>query len=101
MHSIVKVNVPFALDKSDITKTYTYLDTIGRTMLVLEKHNVIDEHQGPIEIEYEFPTMMLLLKPAAVSIFLLGIFAVFIVWARLDFSIVKVQLPFSYWRLTV
>ena len=92
MSRIAKVNIPFQVDKSDISKTYTYLDTIGRTMIVLEKHNVIDEHQGPIEIEYEFPNVMLLLKPTVVSVFLLGIFAVFIIWSRLDFSIVKVRI---------
>ncbi len=87
--------MPFEVDKSDVVETYTYLDTIGRPTVLLEKHNVIDEHQGPVVIEYELPTHMLFLKPAGVAVFMFGIFLFFIVWSRLDFSIVKVWLYFQ------
>ncbi len=89
--SIIKVKLPFEVDSEVRTKTYTYLDTIGRQTIILEKNRVCEDHFGPVEIEYDLPGHMLLVKPLAVSTAILGLFLFFIVYARLDFSITKVM----------
>ncbi|KAK6144803.1 hypothetical protein DH2020_021623 [Rehmannia glutinosa] len=42
------VEVPFAVEQSLQTK-YSYLDVIGRTVVVLEKNNVVPEHNVPFQ----------------------------------------------------
>ena len=46
--SNVKVHTPFDIDSQEITHHFTYFDSTGRTMVVLEKANVVKEHELPI-----------------------------------------------------
>ncbi|KAI8073451.1 Ribophorin I [Gilbertella persicaria] len=46
----VKVTAPFDLDAKEITSHFTYFDSTGRTMVVLEKKNVVKEHELPIQV---------------------------------------------------
>lgn len=49
----VKVTTPFDVD-SELTAThYTYFDSTGRTMVVLEKHNVVKEHELPFQVSLQ------------------------------------------------
>ena len=38
------------MDKSEVSTTYTYFDTTGRPTYLFEKHNTVDEHNGPIRV---------------------------------------------------
>jgi len=74
---------------ADITKfkTYTYLDTIGRTTIKFTKSNAVDEVAGPIKITYSFPLYLLLLKPLAVALAMMLMLISSMVYARADFAI--------------
>jgi oligosaccharyltransferase complex subunit alpha (ribophorin I) len=46
----IKVHTPFETDSELITSHFTYFDSTGRTMVVLEKSNVVKEHELPIQV---------------------------------------------------
>ncbi|KAK6144771.1 hypothetical protein DH2020_021591 [Rehmannia glutinosa] len=56
------VEVPFAVEQSLQTK-YSYLDVIGRTVVVLEKNNVVPEHNVPFQVHYKFNPIFMLAEP--------------------------------------
>ncbi|KAI4302322.1 hypothetical protein MLD38_038082 [Melastoma candidum] len=49
------VVVPFEV-KQSLEKKYSYLDVVGRTMVVLEKTNVVPEHSTPFQFLWEMRT---------------------------------------------
>lgn len=53
----IKVHSPFSIDSQTEKRHYTYLDTIGRPALILEKTNVVDEFNGPIYVR-SFPVLI-------------------------------------------
>lgn len=48
--SNIKVATPFNVDSESITSHFTYFDSTGRTMVILEKSNVVKEHELPIQV---------------------------------------------------
>ncbi|KAI7895853.1 Ribophorin I [Mucor mucedo] len=84
-----KVNTPFAIDQELITKHFTYFDSTGRLMVVLEKDNVVREHELPIQIEYEYSSFRLLQKPIVASAAIFLLFLVSIGLNKLSFTIGK------------
>lgn len=48
--SNVKVTTPFNVDSESVTSHFTYFDSTGRTMVILEKSNVVKEHELPIQV---------------------------------------------------
>eukprot|EP00257_Ricinus_communis_P012235 XP_002534147.2 dolichyl-diphosphooligosaccharide--protein glycosyltransferase subunit 1B [Ricinus communis] len=61
--------VPFPVDQHLETK-YSYLDVVGRTVLVLEKKNVAPEHNSPFQVYYTFNQVFMLAEPLMlVSVF--------------------------------
>ncbi|KAJ3084019.1 proteasome regulatory particle base subunit [Quaeritorhiza haematococci] len=85
----VQVRVPFPVDKQWEGRHYTYLDTIGRPSIFLEKHNVVDEYNEKIEVLYDLPAHMLLLKPLASAVAFFIMFSLSMVYWRLDLAITK------------
>jgi oligosaccharyltransferase complex subunit alpha (ribophorin I) len=69
------------------SRSYSFLDSVGRPTLLFSMKNVIDEHAGPVVITYSYPIWMLLLKPIAVAAFLFGLFVCSMIYTRVDFSI--------------
>lgn len=49
-NSNVKVTTPFDVESELITSHFTYFDSTGRVMVVLEKSNVVQEHELPIQV---------------------------------------------------
>ncbi|KAI6174172.1 Dolichyl-diphosphooligosaccharide--protein glycosyltransferase subunit 1 [Aphelenchoides besseyi] len=83
-----KVASPFPVKQKADEVHKTYLDTVGRTVLVIEKENLVNSHSQPITVYYQFDRIMLLREPLlAVAAFFL-LFLIVIVFVRLDFSIV-------------
>ncbi|CAG8497077.1 11419_t:CDS:2 [Funneliformis caledonium] len=87
--SDVKVETPFVIDKETHGVHKTYLDTIGRYLIVLEKSNVVNDHSKNIQISYTYSSLELLRKPLSVSLFLLGPFLLSMIYSRIEFSIGK------------
>ncbi|KAH6596303.1 hypothetical protein BASA61_003535 [Batrachochytrium salamandrivorans] len=85
----VKVETSFLADTVSESVVFSYLDSTGCPTVTINKANLIDEHEGLVQITYTYDTMRLLQKPLVVSAYAFGLFIVFIIYARLDFSIVK------------
>ena len=43
-----------------LEKKYSYLDTVGRPVLVLHKANVVPDHNVPLAVTYRFSPIYLL-----------------------------------------
>lgn len=68
----------------------TYLDTIGRTSLVITAHNLIDEHRDrELVVSYDYSLVASLRKPLVIFTSMMGVFA--LVWAA-----GQVETKFSY-----
>lgn len=67
------LKLPYDIQRKPDEKHFSYLDTIGRPVIVLEKSNLVDWHIQPVEISYSFKPIYLLQEPLLVvgSIFAL------------------------------
>ncbi|CAB4270532.1 unnamed protein product [Prunus armeniaca] len=54
--------VPFSV-KQHLEIKYSYLDVAGRTVVVLEKENVVPEHNSPFQVYYSFNPIFMLAEP--------------------------------------
>ena len=48
--SNVQVHTPFNMDSIQHKTHYTNFDSTGRYLVILEKHNVVREHEQPIQV---------------------------------------------------
>lgn len=46
----VKSNTPFAMEQESMDVHHTYLDTVGRPVIILKKDNVVDNHIQDMEV---------------------------------------------------
>nr|GLL23226.1 dolichyl-diphosphooligosaccharide--protein glycosyltransferase subunit 1B [Ipomoea trifida] len=80
--------VPFPFEQR-LEKKYSYLDVVGRTVIVLEKKNVVPEHNHPFQVHYQFNKIFMLAEP----LMLTGAFFLFFVacttYLQMDLSIRK------------
>ncbi|KAI3948527.1 hypothetical protein MKW98_019277, partial [Papaver atlanticum] len=80
--------VPFPVDQH-LETSYSYLDVVGRTVMVLEKKNVVPEHGIPFQVYYNFNPIFMLAEPfMLVSVFFL-FFVVCVTYLHMDISIHK------------
>lgn len=98
--AIVKVILPegasninyrsaYSVDRLKDQKHYTYLDTIGRTVLVFHKNNLVEQHIQDLEVHYTYQKILMLQEPLLVVAALFALCILVIVYVRLDFSISK------------
>ncbi|CAM6112002.1 unnamed protein product [Calypogeia fissa] len=80
--------IPFIVDEDEETK-YTYLDTVGRPVVVLKKKNVIPEHNVYFQVVYKFATAAMLAEPLLLVAGFFAFFAASIAYIHFDFSISK------------
>ncbi|KAJ3195496.1 hypothetical protein HK101_011932 [Irineochytrium annulatum] len=85
----VKVALPFVSDKTEMGVHYTNLDTTGRVNVVIQKYNVADEYAVPVQISYDYPSVLLIQKPVVVALVTFGLLLFGMMYARMDFAIVK------------
>jgi len=85
----INVKTPFDIQNDGIGVHYTYLDTIGRPVVVLKKDNVVDNHIQDMEIHYSFQKLLLLQEPLLVVGAFYLFFLLVIIIVRMDFSITK------------
>jgi len=78
---------PYDVQRLPNEKHYTYLDTVGRPVIVISKRNMIFEHIQDFEVHYTFDKFMLLNEPFLIVIPLFGLFCLVIVLVRLNFAI--------------
>ncbi|XP_061999986.1 dolichyl-diphosphooligosaccharide--protein glycosyltransferase subunit 1B [Rosa rugosa] len=80
--------VPFTVEQHLETK-YSYLDIVGRTVVVLEKKNVVPEHNSPFQVYYSFNPVFMLAEPLMLISVFFFLFMASVAYLHVDFSISK------------
>lgn len=85
----IKLVTPFDVTEKREEVHKTYLDTVGRPVVVLSKDNLVEGHIQDFEVHYTFKKLQLLQEPllCVAAFYILFISVICIV--RLDFSITK------------
>ncbi|CAN8234440.1 unnamed protein product [Cochlearia groenlandica] len=84
----ISVTTPFAVKQSQEIK-YSHLDIAGRPVVVLEKNNVVPDHNQNIQVYYKFSNINLLSEPLMLISGFFVLFITCIIYTRADFSISK------------
>lgn len=85
----IKLIPPYSVTRLPDQIHYTYLDTVGRPVIVFTKENLVENHIHDFNVKYNFNKILLVQEPLLIIGFLYILFLVVIVWSRLDFSITK------------
>ncbi|KAG5237743.1 ribophorin family protein [Salix suchowensis] len=80
--------VPYPVEQHLETK-YSYLDVVGRTVLVLEKKNVVPEHITPFQVYYTFKPIFMLAEPLMLASVYFLFFMACVAYLQIDISIRK------------
>ncbi|ELT91404.1 hypothetical protein CAPTEDRAFT_159283 [Capitella teleta] len=97
--SDVTLKLPYEINRSPDELFFTYLDTTGRPVIMLQKDNLVEMHIQDFELHYRFPHMFLLREPLLVVGFIYMFFLLIIVYVRMDFSITKDEASESRMRV--
>lgn len=84
----VSVSVPFSVKQGQEVK-YSHLDIVGRPVVVLERNNVVPEHNLHFQVYYRFSNLSLLREPLMLVVGFLFLFITCIVYMHTDLSISK------------
>jgi len=83
----IRVESPILLDAESRDVKYSFLDTVGRPVVVLIKRNFVENHIADLVVSYDLDNIIHLQKPlVVVAAFLLVLFLT-ILYQRLDFSL--------------
>lgn len=93
------LKTPFNVEKGKNELHYTYLDTVGRPVIVAYKNNLVEQHIQDFELHYNFQKLRLLQEPLLVVGAFYLLFVLVIVYVRLDFSITKDEAKESKMRV--
>ncbi|XP_066165234.1 dolichyl-diphosphooligosaccharide--protein glycosyltransferase subunit 1B isoform X1 [Oryza sativa Japonica Group] len=80
--------VPFLMEQY-LETSYSYLDVVGRTTVVLKKRNVVGEHNVPFQVYYEFNPIFMLAEPLMLISAVFLFFVACIAYLHMDLSIGK------------
>jgi oligosaccharyltransferase complex subunit alpha (ribophorin I) len=91
-----EVVTPFTVDKRSADQHYTYLDTSGRPVIVLEKRNVLASegvlsHHQDFQVLYRFRTLSMLQEPFLLMTAYFGFFLFVMLYVRVQFKIAPVK----------
>lgn len=78
---------PYPVDRDADSLHFTYLDTVGRPVVVLHKKNAVDSHIQDFQLRYKFQKTMILKKPLLLVGCFFFIFTLIVVIVRIDFSL--------------
>ncbi|KAL2499207.1 Dolichyl-diphosphooligosaccharide--protein glycosyltransferase subunit 1A [Abeliophyllum distichum] len=82
------VSVPFPVNQSEETK-FSHLDMVGRPVIVLEKSNVVPEHNQYFQVYYKFNSLSLFWEPMMLISGFFILFVTCIVYMHADLTISK------------
>lgn len=85
----IKFVAPFDVNEQPRELHKTYLDTSGRTVVVIKKSNLVENHILDFELRYSFSKLQLLHEPLLCVAAFYILFITVIIIVRLDFSITK------------
>ncbi|CAJ0574530.1 unnamed protein product, partial [Mesorhabditis spiculigera] len=86
--SNAKIVTPYSVERRPDESIATYLDTTGRTVIVIHKENLVDSHLKPFTVYYDFEYINLLREPLMATAFFFALFFVIIIYSHMDFTIV-------------
>lgn len=95
----IEFAAPFEVDRSPNELHYTYLDTIGRPVIIAHKKKLVEHHIQDFELKYHFPRLLMLQEPILVVTAFYLLFLIVIVYVRMDFSITKDEASESRMRV--
>nr|CAD1835277.1 unnamed protein product [Ananas comosus var. bracteatus] len=84
----ISASVPFHTKQSEEVK-YSHLDIVGRPVVVLEKTNVVPEHNLYFQVFYRFSNLSLLREPVMLASGFFLLFVACIVYMHTDMAISK------------
>ncbi|ERN17120.1 dolichyl-diphosphooligosaccharide--protein glycosyltransferase subunit 1A [Amborella trichopoda] len=84
----MSVSIPFPTEQRQEIK-HLHLDTIGRPVVVLEKKNVVPEHNVYFQVYYKFNSLSMLREPVMLIIGFFLFFLTCIIYMHVDISISK------------
>ncbi|CAL9240870.1 unnamed protein product [Arabidopsis halleri] len=84
----ISVATPFTVKQFQEIK-YSHLDIAGRPVVVLEKNNVVPDHNQHVQVYYKFSNINLLSEPLMLISGFFFLFITCIIYTRADFSISK------------
>jgi oligosaccharyltransferase complex subunit alpha (ribophorin I) len=87
----IRSRLPFSVESEKRKIFKTYLDTTGRTVLIFEKKNIVDEHNLNFYVDYDFPSINLLREPLILIVSLFLFCIILMIYTRFNFSISKVN----------
>jgi oligosaccharyltransferase complex subunit alpha (ribophorin I) len=82
-------HLPFPVDKQSEERHFTYLDTMGRPVLVIHKKNVVPEHANFFQVTYNFSRLSMLQEPLLLVFAYFAFFVVLMFYVRFELSITK------------
>ncbi|GFO07410.1 dolichyl-diphosphooligosaccharide--protein glycosyltransferase subunit 1 [Plakobranchus ocellatus] len=95
----IELKIPFDVERQGDQVHYTYLDTLGRPVVVLNKNNLVEQHIQDFELHYTFQRLLLLQEPLLVVGAFYLLFLAVIIYVRLDFAITKDEAKESRMRV--
>ncbi|XP_052201763.1 dolichyl-diphosphooligosaccharide--protein glycosyltransferase subunit 1A [Diospyros lotus] len=84
----ISVSVPFSVKQWHETK-FSHLDMVGRPVVVLEKTNVVPEHNQHFQVYYKFNKLSLLMEPLMLIFGFFSLFVACIIYMHADLTISK------------
>ncbi|CAJ0595177.1 unnamed protein product [Cylicocyclus nassatus] len=84
----VRLTTPYSMDRRPDEVRATYLDTTGRTVIVLQKENLVPEHIQSFTLFYEFEFSQMIREPLLATASFFALFTVVIIYVRFNFTIV-------------
>uniref|UniRef100_A0A7E4VRR0 Dolichyl-diphosphooligosaccharide--protein glycosyltransferase subunit 1 n=1 Tax=Panagrellus redivivus TaxID=6233 RepID=A0A7E4VRR0_PANRE len=94
--SNIRIVKPYEITRHPDTLHFTYLDTVGRPVINLEKDNLVEFHSQPFTIYYDFNYINILREPFIAVLAFLGVFGLIILFNRFDFSIARSEAPATH-----
>jgi len=82
----IQVDIPYTVDQISSTTTKSYLDFVGRPTLIINKKNVLPDHNKIFQASYTFESQDLFYKPFYLFFGFTALFAFLILAARIDFT---------------
>ncbi|XP_022099893.1 dolichyl-diphosphooligosaccharide--protein glycosyltransferase subunit 1-like [Acanthaster planci] len=95
----IDLKTSFDIERKSDELHFTYLDTIGRPVIVARKTNLVEQHIADFELHYSFNKILLLQEPLLVVGAFFILFFTVIILVRLDFSIAKDEASESRMRI--
>ncbi|KAG2261672.1 hypothetical protein Bca4012_013622 [Brassica carinata] len=80
--------LPFTVNQ-DLQVKYSYLDIVGRTVVVLQKDNVVPTHNVPFQVYYTFKPIYMLAEPLMLVSAFFSVFVASLAYVHIDLNIVK------------